>query len=155
MSKTIQLTQGQVAIVCDCHAHLTEGYKWCAHRNKDGSFYAKRTIKGGKTIFLHAVINGTAQGFLTDHINHNRLDNRCSNLRTATPRQNSQNTRKHKQTSSRFKGVTWHKENCKWKAAIGINGENRYLGCFDSEEEAAEAYNKVGKAAFGEFFNPS
>ena len=43
---------------------------------------------------------------------------------------------------SRFRGVTWHKKDKKWQAAIKCRGVSRHLGHFRSEVEAALAYDR-------------
>ncbi|XP_058771341.1 AP2-like ethylene-responsive transcription factor AIL7 [Vicia villosa] len=45
--------------------------------------------------------------------------------------------------TSKYRGVTRHRHSGKWQARIGRVAENkdRYLGTFQSEEEAAEAYD--------------
>jgi hypothetical protein len=45
--------------------------------------------------------------------------------------------------TSLFKGVSWHKENSKWRAQIDIDGKRTRLGYFDDEEAAARAYDKA------------
>lgn len=146
--KEIQLTQGQVAKVCDCHAHLVEGHKWRAQWNKKTqSFYAVRVY----AIAMHRVINQTPKGFETDHINHNTLDNQCSNLRTATPTQNHYNRRKHKTNKSGYTGVSWSKKSKTWDAQISINGRNKHIGSFRNPEDAARAYDAKAKELRGEF----
>lgn len=47
--------------------------------------------------------------------------------------------------SSRFFGVCWSKQNSRWIARINVNGNRKYLGCFKSEVEANEAYQKALK----------
>lgn len=54
-------------------------------------------------------------------------------------------------TSSVYKGVCWDKNRCKWMSSIKINGKNKYLGRFDSEVDAANAYNIAALELFGEF----
>jgi len=76
-----------------------------------------------------------------DHININPLDNRIENLRAVTFSQNCRNKEKKKNCSSKYKGVTRYRN--KWKVTITIDGKKKYLGYFDNEEEAAEAYKKA------------
>lgn len=72
------------------------------------------------------------------------------NCRWATGRQQNMNRRKcQRATSSRFKGV-WRSGN-KWAAGIRINGRSRYLGVFESENDAAIRYDREARELFGEF----
>jgi len=50
---------------------------------------------------------------------------------------------KKPKTTSKFKGVCWDKNAKKWKSHIYINGKQKHLGCFNSEEEASEAYQNA------------
>jgi hypothetical protein len=75
-----------------------------------------------------------------DHINRDKQNNKFENLRLATPQQNSQNRLSAISSSSKFKGVTWHKRDKKWQAAIVHNGKRFHLGYFLNEEEASIAY---------------
>lgn len=71
-----------------------------------------------------------------------------------THQQNQANRRVFRSSpSSRFRGV--HKRGRRWKAQIRINQKTRHIGVFDSEEDAAAAYNAVAKKAFGEHFAQS
>jgi hypothetical protein len=76
-----------------------------------------------------------------DHENGNRTDNRLVNLRLGTTRENDQNKECHR--NGKLCGCYWEKESEKWKAQIVINGKNKYLGRFNTEQEAHEAYQKV------------
>jgi len=92
-----------------------------------------------------------------DHVNGDKQDNRLANLRPATHQQNKQNVRRQRNNSSGFKGVYLHSlstpENPRWVARIKWDGRQRHLGCFDTAEEAAEAYRRAAEKAHGPFAN--
>lgn len=96
-------------------------------------------------------VHGEWPARTVDHINLNKLDNRISNLRLATPTENNANTAKGSRNSSGFKGVTWHKGCGKWQAAIKVGGKNHHLGLFETPELAHAAYCGASKVAFGKF----
>lgn len=78
-----------------------------------------------------------------DHIEHARREddslNRIKNLRNGTTRDNQSN---RTDGSSKYTGVSWHKNSNKWKAQINIDGKHVHLGYFITEKEASEAYQK-------------
>jgi len=155
MVKEIELSQGMVALVNDAdYAELAQ-HRWCANRI-GGNFYAVRN--GPRTdghrarIYLHRIILGAPPDMGVDHINGDGLDNRRNNLRLATKSQNGANrTHKQRGTTSRFLGVRWHKRSGKWHAEIQVNGKQKTLACFDSEIDAALAYNEAALELHGEF----
>lgn len=76
-----------------------------------------------------------------DHINGIRNDNRIANLREVTPRENNQNTKKHR--DGKLVGACFNKENKKWRSVIQINKKNIHLGYFETELDAHREYNKA------------
>ena len=114
--------------------------------------YALRQFYVGKkhvTLYMHQVVLPPRKGFVVDHINGEKLDNRRENLRYANLGQNQHNRRKLCTNTSGFKGVHWHKG--KWEAAIVKDNKKVYLGRFISKELAALAYNEAAKELHGEF----
>lgn len=154
MSKQISLTQGKFAIVDDEDYERLNQYRWYAH--KDGNTYYAICNIGKQSypqkIRMHRLILGLKQDDKrqTDHRNHNGLDNRKCNIRICTSQQNNQN-RKALSYTSKYKGVSWNKRDCKWKAHICLNYKEIYLGYFDNEIKAAQAYDRKAKELFGEF----
>lgn len=89
--------------------------------------------KGGKTILLHRFITDCPDGFVVDHLNHNKLDNRCENLRICTQKENMENC-EYKPGKSNVKGIT------KTKKGYYIAQKNgTYLGC-SKDIEIAKSY---------------
>lgn len=98
----------------------------------------------------HLVIGRPPLGFVTDHINGDRLDNQRANLRFATPRQNSRNTGLRSNNRSGYTGVSWHAKLGKWRVTIALDRKIS-LGCFDDPKEAAKVYNDAAIKYYGEF----
>jgi hypothetical protein len=88
---------------------------------------------------------------VVDHINHDTLDNRKSNLRECGMIENSRNQQKERRNKTGFKGVFWHKASRKYQAGIGHKYGFVYLRLFDKKEDAALAYDMKAKELFGEF----
>ena len=157
-ARLIPLTQDKFAIVdAEDYDRLRE-YKWYA-KNGGNTYYAaraERVFKDGKfigvrQILMHRFIMNAPRRLVVDHINHNGLDNRRENLRLCTRLQNSRNRLPSRGGTSKYKGVTRSKRRKKFMAEIRVNQKKQYLGYFDSEIEAAKAYDKKAKELFGEF----
>jgi hypothetical protein len=114
------------AIVCDCHYDLVKNLNW----NYDGR-YARNTVGRRKT-YLHKLI---CPDGMVDHINRNKLDNRCSNLRIATYSENIMNTGIRSDNTSGVKGVVWVKRTNKWM----VRFREKFIGYYETLEEATKA----------------
>jgi len=153
-----RLARGRVALVDDADYELVMRYRWHAwekrgrENKRDDGPYAQASIRleddRKSTIRMHKLLAGWPQ---TDHRNGNGLDNQRSNLRPATKAQNNHNQKPRTGHSSRFKGVAWHMDTGKWQASIKVNGRQRYLGVFASEEEAAAVYTAAALQVQGEY----
>lgn len=151
--KRIPLTQGKYAIVDDADYEWLNQYKWCVTTTLY-AIYAIRYVGGRKNqkcIWMHRLIMDAPKGMDVDHINHNGLDNRRSNLRVCTRSQNNQNSYAQNNCSSKFKGVSWYRRDKIWRSYIVIKRMQLHLGYYESEYEAAKAYNKAARKYFGEF----
>lgn len=99
---------------------------------------------------MHRVILDVPRGIQVDHINRDRLDNRRTNLRISDQSQNLANQVSRRGTSV-FKGVYWTAAQKGWAATIRHDGRTIPLGVFDSEIEAAFAYDAAAAEHFGNF----
>jgi hypothetical protein len=150
--KLVPLTHGKYAIVDEEDYDRVMQYKWTFHRyRRTEILYVQGRIPGYGNMFLHRFILLPAPGMQVDHIDGNPQDNRRSNSRICTNAQNSMNSRKAKNKTSVFKGVSWNKQSRKWRATIAPKGGQIHLGLFDDPVLAAKAYDKAARLHFGEF----
>jgi hypothetical protein len=144
----IPLTQGYEAVIDVADLPIIEGINFCAFVRPNTIYAVSKYGKGG---MMHQMINRTPDGFVTDHIDGNGLNNRRSNLRTALQSENLQNKRKYKNNTSGFKGVSWHSSSKKWRAAICVNKTTTRLGSYETAEEAYKAYCEASKSLHPNF----
>ena len=153
--KQIPLTKGQFALVDDEDFDFLMQWKWFAQTAHRETYYAARRDNVTKrVIFMHRAVNNTPDGKVTDHIDCNGLNNTRANLRTATQLQNLMNRSPQKGGTSPLKGAwldTSAKTRKQWRSAIRLNGKLKYLGRFETEQEAADAYARAAQEHFGEF----
>ena len=84
-----------------------------------------------------------------DHIDHNGMNNKWTNLRPSDRKDNSKNIPKQKSNKTGVIGVNWHKAAKKWQArAVDKDGKRIDLGRFDNFEDAVEA-RKRHEISFG------
>lgn len=135
---------------------LKDYVKYCI---SEGTIYSKKTRKRYESkdvhgyIFFHALgrkwkvhrvvwfmEHGTWPQVI-DHIDGNKSNNHYSNLREATYKQNSYNC-SPKSHSSKYKGV-WKSKSGKYRASLYSDYKRIHLGYFNTQEEAALAYNNA------------
>jgi len=102
----------------------------------------KSTIDTHKLVamaFLGHKPNGHT--LVVDHRNVDKLDNRLCNLQIITNRENLSKDKRNK--TSKYTGVSFHKDTGKWNARIYYSGKNHSLGLYHTEIEASDVYQSV------------
>ena len=134
-------------------------YTWFAryHKNIDGYYAAVSMylpeLKRATPVYLHQFIMNSTENHI-DHINHNTLDDRKSNLRELTVEQNSRYREgKNKNNTSGYRNVAWSKSEQKWIVQLQVNGKNKRLGKFPKEqlEEAGKFAEEMRQKYYGEY----
>lgn len=152
-TKEIKLTKNMVARVCTCHYNLVKDHKW----HYAGYGYAARTLwdkvnkRSGGMQYMHRVIAGTPTGMGTDHINGNKMDCMCWNLRIVDQKQNVYNQGLNRRSTTGYRGVSYMKQYRRFRAYINDEGKQLHIGCFKTAEEAAVAYNERAIKLWGAY----
>lgn len=140
--------------------YYSHGRLYRISNNKQAGWFDKgcgyyRLKIGGKSYLLHRIIFAYHKGYLPNFVDHEDRDvenNTIENLRECpTKGHNTINSPPRSDNTSKYKGVTWHKNVGKWHCSVFKGGRRYYVGIFENPEEAALAYNKKAIELFGEF----
>lgn len=151
-TRKIALSKGLFATVDASDFLQLSKWKWYAN-NIGHKTYACRTVKKGgrQTLYMHKEIIGTPVGLVTDHINGNGLDNRRSNLRVCSRRENLLNRGEQTNNSSGISGVSFEKKSQKWESYLHHYGKKISLGRYSEKEEAVKARTEGIKKWYNDF----
>ena len=105
--------------------------------------------RDNKIITLSRYLMNCPNGYVVDHINHNKKDNRKNNLRIATISQNGMNMLPPKDRGCR--GLYFNKRTNKWCARITVNGNRISIGTFININDAILARKTAEEKYFGEY----
>jgi len=143
--RRIPLGNGHYALVDAADYERLSRWTWRLHNG-----YAMRW-ENHREVYMHRAIMEPPKGMVVDHINHEKADNRRSNLRVCTQLENVRGMGKKRGTASRFKGITRTKNRKKWYTQIRYGKHRPHLGPFEDEAEAARAYDRMAVQYFREF----
>lgn len=140
----INLPVGQlVAMVDDEDFERVNQFRWgCSTGQRYARAYSNKSL-GGMTYMHRLVLGETNPKRHVHHIDNDSLNNQKSNLQSVTPSENLRGKmKKRKNTVSQFRGVHWSSKQKKFRMEFGM--------WFDSEEEAAAAWNKISFLMWGD-----
>jgi len=78
-----------------------------------------------------------------DHINHDKADNKISNLREVSNQENLKNQSVRSTNTSGFIGVYWDKKQEKWSSQVMVDAKCIFLGRFKKKQDAIKARKKA------------
>ena len=134
--RRIDIKRGGIMTGTPAGCRFTQGNKAYYAARIDGQLYPCHRLA-----WLY--VYGEFPKGVIDHINRDGLDNRIENLRDVTHQVNMQNVSSKKDWKlhgCNLTGVSWDKSTQSWKSSICINGKQKHLGRFKTQESAHEAY---------------
>lgn len=140
---------GGLSFICDAEdLSLINRYWW--RKTSDGYWAC---TKDNRQTFLHRLLlkEGADNSAVIDHINHDKDDNRKSNLRLCTAKDNNRNAGIQARNASGVIGVRWNEDKQRWSAQIGVDYKIKYLGHFKNKVDAIRARLSAERDLYGDF----
>ena len=141
--QVIQFSARDAAMILACSWHLDP--------SRDNGFYARTSFsipgtRSSKKVRMHEMILGRPpKGFVVDHKDRNKLNNKRSNLRWITHSLNNFNRATQRNNTSGRRGVHFNKNVELYMAYASTE----FLGYFKTRRDAYAAYLKGAARIFG------
>lgn len=129
----LELAKERGILYDECDKHLIENYTWTIG-NHGYAFNAKKVNGVSTSVLLHRFLfDHIPDGFVVDHINKNKLDNRRANLRLVSQSDNMKNS-----TSAKLCSVVYEHKHTQFLVRMQV-------GTFKDEEEAEKERDYIMK----------
>lgn len=125
---------------------IIKDYCWSEHALNNG-YHTLEAWERGKSRVIR--MPWLIMGKWYDHKDHNSLNNRKSNLRRVSQRENIFNRGKQKTNTSGVIGVHWMKDRNKWRASIRKDGKLYLVGDYELFDDAVAARMQAEIQYFG------
>lgn len=135
MVKSIFLQDGEEIFVDDDDYERVNQHIWRKYfKGNTRYIHTKIGVKRKDILLTTYIQNGSFQKNKNNDFTKNNLTTKGSRSRWGKPKSNG---------SSKYKGVNWRKDTNKWVAKINVEGKQKHLGFFESEDMAAKSYNRA------------
>lgn len=161
MTSRIFLGKKQIALVDDIDADLIPRHPWKVIKNSTSSdhevdyFFVAASGSRGiwilRRVIMERILNRPlAQDELVTHKDGNFLNCARDNLEIISHLQQARRkSKQHKKAGSKYKGVHFGQKMNKWCTRIRVPEARKIIGYYESEVDAAIAYNAAAIELFG------
>ena len=149
----IPLTGSVYTLIDDADLLLVSGFNWKPLKTKvESTTLYVHAWNNAQSLYMHRLVYGAGPNDIVDHSDGNGLNNQRWNLRLVTDSQSQSNRGKQRNgRTSKYKGVFWDKSRNRWSATIHYDHHTTALGRYQTEEDAAQAYDTAATELFGAF----
>ncbi|AYV81985.1 MAG: HNH endonuclease [Homavirus sp.] len=152
------ISKQSLPIICDYSWYLSKGGYPIGYPSPLTKTITNKEEKENLAVGIkmhRLIVPHVKKGYVVDHINRNKRDNRLENLRVCTQKENSYNTTRSTNSKNNYKGVRIAKKKKNddrlWTAYITKDGKKYEITNIQSEYEAAQIYDMMAEELFGEF----
>jgi hypothetical protein len=154
--KTLDVGHGRKAKLDDEHYEAAAKFIWHSWQTGERIWVARnrshKVAKSGGKIYLQSVVLDLKPGDIVIFRNRDYLDFRPENLAIADRQAASARKSISRETfSSQYRGVSWNRTKEIWQVVMQDHNRLIWVGAYDEEEEAAQAYDDKALELYGEF----